>query len=824
MATATKAAAAAAREPLAAANIPYAWHLTPDILQTHSGDYLCVLRLSGAAFECADDAALNNRHDRLNRIALGLADPRITLWQHIVRRSENQYPEGDFAPGFAADLNAKYAAYVGGEALMANELYLTVVYRPQTAVAGRALARLLTACDAKAIAAERNEHIANLGTVIDTLVAALGFYEAERLSVYERNGVLFSAPAELFGYLANGRWERIALAAVPLSQLIPTTRLFFGHDTIEVRGAADRIYSAMLGIHGYPAQTSPLYLSELLSVPCELVVTQSFAFERQAAALHKLGTTGNVLVNSGDEAHSQIDELPDAADDLVSRRVAMGAHHYNVQVKGATVRELAHNVALVRTILTDAGIVSAREDLANEAAYWAQLPGNFKFRPRLSMINSRNVCGFMPLHNFPLGRRDGNHWGAALTMLITAAGTPHYLSLHASDPQAANGGRKKDVAHTLLLGPNGSGKTVIVMFLLCMLQKFGVTSVLFSKDRDTEITVRALGGVFYPIRLEVPTGWNPFSLDAGEAGEAGTVALLRRLVRKLVSRPLMTASGIEVDSTPLTIGEEKDVDGAIAAVLRLAPEQRRLGRVLDYLPKGEASVYERLSKWCYAREAGRPDGVNAWVFDNPGVDPLAATLGQARTTGFDITEFLDDAELRAPINMYLLHLTRRLVDGRRIAVFVSEFWKALGDAQFAAAIKDMLKTLRKKNGFTVLDSQSPSDALTHPISRTLIEQVATMFLLPNPGADCSEYMAGLGLSTREANLLKTDLPEGSGMFLLKQSSHSVVLELPLAGFDNELAVLSARTNNIALMDRLIAQHGATPDQWLPHFYRERTGA
>jgi type IV secretion system protein VirB4 len=821
MATASKASAAASREPLAAGNIPYAWHLTRDILQTHAGDYLCVLRLSGAAFECADDSAINSRHDRLNRILLSLADPRITLWQHVVRRVENQYPDGEFASGFAADLNAKYAAHVSDEALMANELYLTVIYRPQTAVAGRALARLLSGRDRKTIADERNEHVADLGAIIDGLVAALSFYEAERLSVYRRNEMLCSAPAELFGYLVNGRWERIVLAVVPLNRLIPTVRLFFGNDTIEVRGPVESSYSAMLGIHGYPAVTSPLYLSELLSVSCEVVVTQSFTFERQAAALHKLGTTGNVLLNAGDEAHSQIEELPNAADDLVSRRVAMGGHHYTVQVKGATLRELAHNVALVRTILTDAGIVSAREDLANEAAYWAQLPGNFKFRPRLSMINTRNVCGFMPLHNFPMGRRDGNHWGPALTMLITAAGTPHYLSLHASDPQTPNGGGKKDVAHALLLGPNGSGKTVLVMFLLCMLQKFGVTSVLFSKDRDTEITVRALGGVFYPIRLEEPTGWNPFSLDAGEAGDAGTIALLRRLVRKLVSRPLMTASGSEVDSTPLTISEEKDIDSAIAAVLRLDPDRRRLGRVLDYLPKGEGSVYERLSKWCYAREAGRPDGVNAWVFDNPGIDPLASTLGQARTTGFDITEFLDDAELRTPINMYLLHLTRRLVDGRRLAVFMSEFWKALGDQQFAAAIKDMLKTLRKQNGFTVLDSQSPSDALTHPISRTLIEQVATMFLFPNPGADCSEYMTGLGLSTREANLIKTDLPEGSGMFLLKQGRHSVVLELPLAGFDDELAVLSARTNNIALMDRLIAKYGAAPEQWLPHFYRER---
>jgi type IV secretion system protein VirB4 len=148
----------------------------------------------------------------------------------------------------------------------------------------------------------------------------------------------------------------------------------------------------------------------------------------------------------------------------------------------------------------------------------------------------------------------------------------------------------------------------------------------------------------------------------------------------------------------------------------------------------------------------------------------------------------------------------------------------MGDKHFAAFIKDLLKTLRKKNGLVVLDSQSPSDALRHPMARTLIEQVATMILFPNPGADYAEYTEGLGLSDREFNLIKTDLPEGSGMFLLKQGRHSVVAKLPLAGMDDDLAVLSARTANLELMDRLIAQYGEDPDAWAPHFDIERKSA
>ena len=116
----------------------------------------------------------------------------------------------------------------------------------------------------------------------------------------------------------------------------------------------------------------------------------------------------------------------------------------------------------------------AREDLALEAAFWAQLPGNFPLRPRKAPITSRNLAAMAPFHNYPLGRADGNHWGEALTLFITSARSPYYFSLHASDPKDPDGGSRKDTGHTLICGPTGSGKTVFIGFLVAMLARQGV--------------------------------------------------------------------------------------------------------------------------------------------------------------------------------------------------------------------------------------------------------------------------------------------------------------------------------------------------------------
>lgn len=804
------------RETPTAANLPYMGHLTPSIIDTAHGECLCVLRLAGAAFECADDEVINNRRKRLNLAIMSFADPRVTIWQHIVRREENRYPDGDFPPGYAHDLNRRYKAKVSTERLMVNELYITIVLKPVASGTESLLVSMLSSRSREDIKKARDKQVAELERLTADFVAAMSYYEASVLNLYKHDGVLFSEPAEFFNFLITGRWERVPLAAVPLKYLIGGVRPVFGHETIEIRGPSSSHYAAVLGIQVYPAETHPMFLDDLLTLPFELVVTQSFEFHAKDTALMKMQMKANRMHNVGDAAQSQIDEIPQLADDLVARRSVLGGHHFNVLVTAHEFDDLQDAIADTRSVLIDAGIKPAREDLAVEAAFWAQLPGNYDMRPRLSPINSRNLCGFSPLHNFPTGRRTGNHWGDAVTMLVTAAGTPHYLSLHASDPKAKNGGNKKDVANTLVMGPTGSGKTAAVMFVLTMMQKFALTTVLFSTDRDSEIAVRRLRGKVYPLHLNEPTGLAPFALDPNEPE---TKRHLQVLVRKLISRPMITDTGLEVDTKPLTVQEAKDVDKAIDAVLQMQPrEVRRLGRVLDFLPKGE--LYDRLARWCYSREKGRDDGPLAWVFDSER-PKIAGELGQASVTSFDTTAYLDDPELRTPINLHLLHLCSRLVDGRRFGLIVSEFWKPLGDPQYAAYFKKALKTVRKLNGFVMLDTQSPSDALKLEISRTLIEQCPTLMLFPNPQADRKESREYLNLSEREYNLIKTDLPEGCGMFLLKQGRHSTVVRLPLDGMEDDMAVLSARTTNLVLMDRLIEQYGEDPDAWVPHFNEER---
>ena len=173
----------------------------------------------------------------------------------------------------------------------------------------------------------------------------------------------------------------------------------------------------------------------LLSAPFPFVLTQSFAFLTKATGQALLQRQFNRMANAGDFAVSQAEELKDALDALTSNEFVMGDHHFSLQVLAddraaprrarswarerrgdrATSKSLNDHVALARALLADTGMTVAREDLALEAAFWAQLPGNFPMRPRKAPITSRNFAAMVPFHNYPAGRAKGNHWGDALT-------------------------------------------------------------------------------------------------------------------------------------------------------------------------------------------------------------------------------------------------------------------------------------------------------------------------------------------------------------------------------------------------------------------------
>ena len=350
-----------------------------------------------------------------------------------------------------------------------------------------------------------------------------------------------------------------------------------------------------------------------------------------------------------------------------------------------------------------------------------------------------------------------------------------------------------------MIGSTGSGKTTLLTGLLALTPKWPVRPrvVSFSLDRDTEIVIRALGGVFYTFERNEPTGCNPFQREATPE----RLGFWTELVKQCIASPEM----------PLLPNDHEAIARAVATVAALKPELRWFSTVRQSLPRsGANSLYDRLGKWCRGGELG-------WVFDM--ADDRLGDLRSHMAIGFDYTGVLSSPDVRTPIMMYLLNVMDELVNGEPMIYHVAECWKALGDPAFAPFVKHKQKTIRKMNGLGLFDTQEVSDLLSNENGRTMIEQSVTKLVLPNADADRDEYVGGLGLTDAEFNIVRSLGSIGSRRFLCKQGRDSVQCEFDLGGMDDFLAVLSSTTDNVDLLEQLRSEVGDDPRTWLPLFYK-----
>ena len=207
---------------------------------------------------------------------------------------------------------------------------------------------------------------------------------------------------------------------------------------------------------------------------------------------------------------------------LVNQEAVFGYHHFSLLCLSRDLAGLDKAVAELGSCLTDMNINWLREDLNMEASFWAQLPGNHRLHRPLGHAVERQFLRPFIDAQFRDGQGDGMHWGLPISILETTSQTPYHFNFH-----------QRDIGHFLVTGPTGSGKTVVLTFLLA--QAFRIRpepkAVFFDKDRGAEIFVRAVGGAYEVLQPGVPTGFNPLQLENNSTNRDFLLRLLKAMLQ-----------------------------------------------------------------------------------------------------------------------------------------------------------------------------------------------------------------------------------------------------------------------------------------------------
>lgn len=508
-------------------------HVAPSVLKTTGGDYLLIWHLAGLPFVGRDEFELEQRHNTFNRLLQTLRAPdfaNVAFWVHDVRRRRKIGDTSPFKQSFNQNLSDEYFAALSSQKIMQNELYFSMIYRP--VVTGRRLVE--KSADPDRIRSGEEQAVAKMIELATNVEAVLKDYSPYRLGMYEaKNGIVFSETLEFIGYLLNRIDEPVPVLQAPVQAYLPVSKHMFANKTGDfvVRTPdGTNHFGAILNVKEYADGTYPGILNGLKYLDFEYVVTHSFSPVGRHDALKVLERTKGMMISSGDKSSSQIRDLDMAMDDVASGNFVLGEYHFSVAIYADSQEKLARQIATTRAELSNAGFVSSKEDLAVASSFYAQLPGNWRFRTRIANLSSLNFLGLSPLHNFAQGKQRNNPWGECVTTLQTTNGQPYYFNFHATHP-AENSVGEKAIANTMVIGKSGTGKTALINFLLSQVQKLDPvpTIFFFDKDRGAEIFVRACGGNYLALENGAPTGFNPFQCERNEANTQFLAELIKVL-------------------------------------------------------------------------------------------------------------------------------------------------------------------------------------------------------------------------------------------------------------------------------------------------------
>ncbi len=738
--------------------VPYACLFDPDTILTKDGELLQIIKITGFTYEAINQEDADLRNVIRDAISESIQSNDYALWFHTLRRKKRLSPDGVYPDEFSGTLHEHWKKRNEWDRKFINELYITIVREGEDAdiknVKGF-FSGLLPWRDRR----KRNSYLERSAAALDATVvnmlAHLSEFGAKRLTIAERGGVFYGEHIEFLEKLINLEERPMPIGEQSLSHYLTSGEISFAYNAMEVRTAdEERRFGSILTVKEYK-EASLYRIDEILQLPCEFIVTQCIDFVNARQALQTFKGQEYYMNVSGDTELAELTELTRILENDSHREVDFGEQQTSIFVIGASVAEMEKSMRLIREAMSKIGIITIREDLRFEECYWAQLPANFEFFSRLTYTNTEHVAGFVNIHNYPAGNARGCPWGPPVTLFYTAAGTPYFFNFHLQQ----NG-------HTTVIGPFGSGKSVLVNFLLSESRKYHSRLFYLDARGNAGDFVRAIGGNYYDLADPKSTHHhlNPLGLPDQPANREFLALWLSTLVDPL--------GHVAADDSKM-----EWFHAVIAKMYELPQQERTLANAAAFLAEYDRMLADDLAQW-YG------EGDRAFYFDHASesVEPRNNIIG------FNVSAMIDKRPILVPLASYLLHRITMTLDGTPTILMLDEAWELLNSPMFTPRVSAWMQYLTSRNALGIFTTEEVERIREFKYSAGIIEQAATQIYLPDEEPD-DVYQEVCGLTDEEFSYLDAMNIEYRH-FMLKRVNESIIAELNLGGLDEHLAVLS----------------------------------
>jgi len=439
---------------------------------------------------------------------------------------------------------------------------------------------------------------------------------------------------------------------------------------------------------------------------------------------------------------------------------------------------LAEKIIQARDFTTISETVNAVE------AWFGSLPGHAYANVRQPPVSTLNLAHMVPLSAIWAGPERNDHLGGPpLLFGKTEGSTPFRLSLHAGD-----------VGHTMVVGPTGSGKSVLLALLALQFRRYAGAQVFaFDFGGSIRVATLAMGGDWHDLggTLSEGSDANIALQPLGRIDDAAERAWAADWIATILTR-----EGVTV--TP----EVKEHTWSALTSLASAPVEERTITGLSVLLQS-SPLKQALKPYCVGGSYGRM------------LDAEGEQLGAASVQAFETEGLLGTGAAPAVLS-YLFHRIASRLDGRPTLIIVDEGWLALSDPGFAKQLAEWLVTLRKKNASVVFATQSLAQLEKSSIAAEIIDSCHTRLLLPNDRAIEPQILSiyrRFGLNDRQVEIIARAMPKRD--YYCQSRRGNRLFELGLGDIALALCAASSKSHH-ARIDDLLAETGGKHflESWL----------
>lgn len=410
---------------------------------------------------------------------------------------------------------------------------------------------------------------------------------------------------------------------------------------------------------------------------------------------------------------------------LGSDQVAFGFLTATVTVLDSDADLADEKLRRVERVIQGRGFVTIPESLNAVEAWLSSIPGNAYANVRQPIVSTLNLAHLVPVSAVWAGPERNTHLdGPPLVVTRTEGATPFRLVTHIGD-----------VGHTLVVGPTGMGKSVLLATLAMQFRRYpGSRVFVFDMGRSMRATVLGLGGEHYDLGADSAIAFQPLARIDEE--------VCRSWAAEWVEGRLLH-EGVVVGP------DEKAAIWSALGSLAGAPVEQRTLTGLSVLLQSNA-LRQALAPYVLGGAHGKL------------LDADLDYLSMADVQCFEMAELMPSKAAVLAVLAYLFARIEERFDGSPTLLILDESWLFLDDPLFAARIRQWLKTLRKKNVSVIFATQSLADIKDSTIAPSIVESCASRIFLPNPQAtepQIRKIYAGFGLNERQIDIVATAQPK-----------------------------------------------------------------